>query len=133
MIKKDILLRWTQELAKVIALLLDKDPKEAMDILEEALVLQLDIDTDFVRVTKKEDLVERLLQEKGLEAPRMEFLAEILIKQGELLYANKQFVESKDKFEKALIIFDYTDSVLQIFSFERISKLSEIKKLINQI
>lgn len=132
MIKKDILLRWTQELAKVISLLLGKDPEEAMDILEEALVHQLDIDTDFISETKQEDLVE-LLQEKGLDAPRMEFLAEILLKQGQLLYANKQFVESKDKFEKALIIFDYTDSVLQIFSFERVSKLSEIKKLINQI
>ena len=36
MIRKDIVLRWTQELAKVMAKIMGKERLEALDLIEEA-------------------------------------------------------------------------------------------------
>lgn len=133
MIQKDFILRWAEELAKVLAQLLGKDPEEGIELTEKALISLLDIDTSCIKATAKDNLIETLTKEKGLNVPQLEFLAEILAKQGELLYAKEQLVETKDKFEKALIIFEYIEKEQQLFSFERVAKVNHIKETIKQL
>ena len=133
MIQKDFILRWAQELAKVIARMLGKDPKESIEIIDEVLNELLKIDTLFLKSLKAEQLIPYLIEDKGLEVPQLDFLADLLAKRGELLYEAGQLVESKDILEKALIIFDHTEKVQEVFSFERVSKLDHFRNLLNQL
>ena len=96
MIQKDFILRWAQELAKVIARMLGKDPDESIEIIDEVLIELLKIDTQNLKRLKPEEVIPFLTEEKGLEVLQMDFLAELFAKRGELLYEAGQLVESKD-------------------------------------
>lgn len=133
MIKKDIVLRWTQELAKVIARMLGETAQESVEIMDEAINELLDLDPEGLNGILIEDLLDFLIQEKKLEVPQLDFLAELLARQADLLYEAGQFVESRNKIERALAIFDFTEENQDIFSFERASKLAHYRALLQKI
>ena len=101
--------------------------------MDQAVTELLKLDMDQINGLNPDSLLIFLLEEKKLEVPQLDFLAELLAKQGELLYEAGHFVESRHKFEKALIIFDYTEKEQQTYSFEREAKLTRYRELFNQI
>ena len=68
-----------------------------------------------------------------LDADHIEVLANIFTEEGKLYYNEKQFLKSKNKFKKALKLFDFVDREKQIFSFERQATLQKINALISKI
>ena len=84
MIQRDIVLRWTKELAKVISKLMGKETREALGILEEVTLSLLKVDPEKLEKLPKEDLVLFLIEERALLVPQLEFLAELLLKKGEI-------------------------------------------------
>lgn len=133
MIKKDIVLRWTQELAKVIARMLGKTADESVVIMDEAINELLDLDPEGLNGILIEDLLDFLIRQKNLEVPQLDFLAELLARQANLLYEAGQLVESRNKLERALAIFDHTEAFQEVFSFERASKLEQYSALLLKI
>lgn len=132
MLKRDILLRWTQELAKVIARLLGKEPQEALPIMDEAYRELLKTDPETLRRTPLDQLLTYLQEEKQLNDGQLEFVAELLRREAELLYENDALVQSSDRYRRALLIFEYLDQHQEVFSFERQETIGHIRRRVGQ-
>ena len=130
MIKRDYILRWTQELAKVIARLIGKDPEEALELLDKSLEEQLQLDAKTLTAIPKDKLIDHLSDERGFDLAQQEFIAELLYLQcknlDHQLPEGQDFTSYKDKLEKALTIFEHVEKEQGIFSFERKSKMAHI-------
>lgn len=131
MIKRDYFLRWTQELAKVIARLIGKDPEDALELLDKSLEEQLQLDAKALADIPKEQLIDYLTNSRGFDLAQLEFVAEILYLQchnlQQQLPQSQDFAGQKDKLEKALTIFEHVEKEQDIFSLERQSKMSGIR------
>lgn len=133
MIKKDYIERLTQQIAMVFAKLMGKELKESLDIIDEAYNEWLKLDASFIDSLDEEELLEELLNTKGLHIHQLEFLAELLTKEGEILFNENQLSKSKDKLKKALILFRYVDNNQQLFSLERQATLVKLRNIIQKI
>ena len=132
MIRKDIVLRWTQELAKVIAKILGKETQEALNIIEEAYKELLFLDPKVFDQLPNDQILDFLIQEKQLNIEQLTFFAGLLAKEGELLHQIGEFTIARNKLEKALIIFDHIERHHELFSFDRQNTINTIKNLLNQ-
>lgn len=133
MLRRDYILRWTQELAKVIARLMGKDTREALGIMDEAYLELLKASPEELRSLPLDKLLDYLLVEKEFNAAQLEFVAGLMAREGELLYESGDFVQSQDRLARALLIFEHVEKELQVFSFERIGHLASIRQLITEI
>ena len=133
MIQKDTILRWAQELAKVMAKLLGKESGLILELIDEEIKRLLGLDPSTINGLDKPGLLLFLVEEKGFSIGQLEFLAELLAQQGNLLYEAGRLVESEVKIGQALIIFDYAEDELEVFSFERTNKIDNYRSLLQQI
>jgi len=133
MIKKDYIERLTQQIAMVFAKLMGKETKESLEIIDEAYNEWLKLDRSFVDALSEDELLEVLVNEKGLNVHQLEFLAELLNKEGEILFDENQLSKSKDKLKKSLILFHHVDNEQQLFSLERQRTLANISNIIQKI
>ena len=137
MIKRDYFLRWTQELAKVIARLIGKDPEEALELLDKSLEEQLQLDAKSLADIPKEKLIEYLSNSRGYDLAQIEFIAEALYLQCQNLHQQlpqtQDFANQKDKLEKALTIFEHVENEQGIFSLERQSKIANIHSMLKKL
>lgn len=68
-------MRWTQELAKVMALLMGKDTKEALDLIDSAMRDQIGLDPDQLERMNHKELLDYLQQKDNLNLGQIEFIA----------------------------------------------------------
>lgn len=137
MIQKDYILRWVQELAKVMARMIGKDPKETLELLDTAFDELLQLDAKSLRDIPKEKIIDYLIKERGFDIPQLEFIAELLYLQATnmeaLLAQSGDFADQRDKLEKALIIFEHVENNQDIFSLERQDKLAKIRSTLKEL
>lgn len=133
MIQRDYVQRMIEALSKVLGALMGLKPPEGIDLIQEASRDHLNIEGDWLDNLPKETLIKTLQKEKGLHVGQLEFLAELLAKEGALHFEMEAFSKAKNKLEKALILFDFVDKEWQIFSFERQSTVLKIKTLLREI
>lgn len=137
MIQKDYILRWVQELAKVMARMIGKDPKETLELLDTAFDELLQLDAKSLRDIPKEKIIDYLIKERGFDIPQLEFIAELLYLQATnmeaLLAQPVDFADQRDKLEKALIIFEHVENNQDIFSLERQNKLAKIRSTLKEL
>lgn len=133
MIQKDVILRLTEEIGRLVAAITGKNIPEALEYIDEAYDEWVALSSSDIGGIPAEKLLDLLVKEKGIAINRIELLAELLTKEGELFYKSEQFVKSKDRLEKALLLFDYVDKEQQIFSFEKMQTLQNIKKILADI
>ena len=85
----------------------------------------------------KEKLLDFLINERGFDLPQVEFIAELLFLQATNLKAlqaeSGDFANRKDKLEKALFIFEHVESMQDIFSLERQSKIARIRSALKEL
>lgn len=133
MLKRDIVLRWTQELAKVIARLSGLDIGEAMPVLEEAYRVLLKVEPERLRELPPEQVLSLLTEEKALNLGQLEFLAELLAREGTLLYESGALVQSRDRLAKALLIFGRVETEQEVFSFERQERMAGLRRQLGEM
>lgn len=137
MIKRDYILRWVQELSKVMAKMIGKDSKETLELLDNTFDELLQLDAKALRDTPKDKLIDYLVNERDFDLAQLEFIAELLLLQaskiGDLQSPTADFTNRRDKLEKALIIFEHVESMQDIFSLERQSKKIKIRKALAEL
>ncbi|GJM33083.1 MAG: hypothetical protein DHS20C18_20840 [Saprospiraceae bacterium] len=133
MIKRDHLLRWTQELAKVIARLMGKETLEALDIIDDIYDGVLEFSPSELDRIPPETWWTYLTIKKSFHEGQLDFLAELLYRQGTLLHKSSQLVESKARLQQALHIFERLDKEQAVFSFERQQQLVDIRKQLEDL
>ena len=130
MIKRDIVLRWTQELAKVISKLLGKETEEALEIIDDALVDQLELDpSQLARMTQKE-LLNYLANDKQLSLPQIEFVGNLFYERAMQMQETKDIHEWNPYFAKAYTLLDHVQNNADTYSLDRQQKLKTIQQFL---
>lgn len=133
MIQKDYILRWAEEVAKVIARMIGKDTDTALKILDEAYQHYLKMDRAFLDSLPPEEFLHILTEKHQLHVNHLELLGELLAEEGRLLYEGGRLVESKNQIQKALLIFEYLDDHQGVYSFERVKKIGDLHRILAAI
>lgn len=133
MIQRDYIQRMIEQLAKVVAKLMGKDPKQSIEILSKNYDEWLGFRPDYISSIPEEDLLYVLVNKNNLNINQLEFLAELLAKEGEQYLKTQEFSIAKDKLNKSLTIFDFVDAKQELFSMERMNTISNIKSALNSI
>jgi hypothetical protein len=133
MIEKDYVKRMIEALSKVLGEVIGLDPPAGLIHIDEAFQDYLKIEGNWLDDLLDENLLETLRDEKRLNIGQLEFLAELLAKQGILCYEMNNFSKAKSKLNKALIIFDFVEKEQALYSFERQTTLLKISNLLREI
>lgn len=133
MIEKDYVKRMIEALSKVLGEVIGLDPPAGLIHIDEAFQDYLKIEGNWLDDLLDENLLETLRDEKRLNIGQLEFLAELLAKQGILCYEMNNFSKAKSKLNKALIIFDFVEKEQALYSFERQTTLLKISNLLSEI
>ncbi|MEZ4992046.1 MAG: hypothetical protein R2824_16610 [Saprospiraceae bacterium] len=127
MIKRDYILRWTKELAKVIARLLGKDPDLQLEIIREVYSDLLELEPDTLDPLPLEEIIPYLTRQKAYNEGQLEFLAEILFREGNLHLDQSQIHTGRRRLQEALLIFEFLDARQDIYSLERQHQMDAIR------
>ena len=127
MIQKDIVLRLIQDISRFLAKAMGYDGEPALEYFYEVYSEDLKLDAEFLATLTPENILAKLTEEKGFNVYQLEFVAEILTKEGLVLNDLNRTEESTDKLEKALIIFNFVEEELQLFSLERRLTIQQVK------
>lgn len=125
-------MRWTQELAKVMARLLGKEPDLQLEIIANSYEELLELDLGLLDQLLPEALLPYLLEEKQYNEGQLEFLAEMLYQHGRLLMESTQFSTGRRRLQYALLIFEFLDARQDVFSFERQGRMQDIRQAIDK-
>ena len=137
MFQKDFIMRMIEMMGELIAALLGLIKKgnlqEAAEALENAYHDFLKEDAAFFYAIPKEKLTEKLLQEHHYTRGHLEILSELFYAEAELLYAKDKKEESLVFYEKSLILKEFVLKESKTFSFEKQSRLEEIRGKIENL
>ena len=131
MIQRDYILRWAQELAKVLAILLGKDPGPGIIILEESYNELLHFNSkelDAIAPTKWMDF---LLLERQFNEGQLDFLAHLLARDADYRYLQRDAERCRLKAKQTLTIFDHLDMSQATFSLERQQIMDRMTRILN--
>lgn len=130
MIKRDFILRWAQELAKVLATLLGKEPSLSLEILDEAYVDLLGFDPTLLNDIPEGEWMDYLTLDRQLNEGQLDFLAQLLAKEAEYRFLQQDMLFSRLKCQQALCIFEYLEITQGIFSFERQEVMGKLQRIL---
>ena len=124
MMRKDYILRYFDELAKVLAVVLqlknDLKPKEAESKINDFANSHLEIDLDKIATIKPEDIVNYLLTEKNFTLDHFKLLED-------LLYHKYLLNKSNENLKNCTLeVFNYLTKVDKDYSFNRINRTREL-------
>lgn len=132
MVQRDYIQRMIDALSKVVAQLMGMKPPKGLDILQEAYQEHLKIEGDWLDGLAEEDLVEVLQKEKNLNVHQLEFLAELLAREGLLHLEMENPERAYSKWRKARILFDFVEMESDEYSFERRAMMAKIKNWLDE-
>ena len=124
MIRKDYILRYFDELAKVLAVVLqlknDLKPLEAESQVNDFASNHLGIDLDEITKTESSFLIDYLIQKKSFTMDHFKLLEDLLYHKYLLNTSN---IELK---KCTLLIFNYLTEIDTDFSFNRMNRINEL-------
>ena len=124
MIRKDYILRYFDELAKVLAVVLqlknDLKPLEAESLVNDFASSHLGIDLDEITKTESSLLIDYLIQKKSFTLDHFKLLEDLLYHKYLLNTSN---IELK---KCTLVIFNYLTEIDTDFSFNRMNRINEL-------
>ena len=133
MFQRDYILRLVEQMAQLVAKLIGLDPEKALEVIDENFTEWLGFGADYIDDIPADQLLDVLINKNNLNVNQLEFLAELLGKQGLAYIEMQQNLTAKDKLNKSLIIFDFVDEQQGLFSLERMNTLSSLKKHLKNI
>jgi hypothetical protein len=124
LIRKDYILRYFDELAKVLAVVLqlknDLKPLEAESQVNDFASSHLGIDLDEITKTESSLLIDYLIQKKSFTLDHFKLLEDLLYHKYLLNTSN---IELK---KCTLVIFNYLTEIDTDFSFNRMNRINEL-------
>lgn len=137
MYQKDFMLRMIEMFADFIAgifgLLKKGEFEQASQAIDNAYYTFLKEDAFFFRSIPKAKLTDDFLNTHNYTNGHLEILAGLFSAEAELRYAKGNTTESLEFYEKALILFAFTDQESETFSSEKQSKMAYIKERITDL
>lgn len=127
MINRDIVLRWTQELAKVISKLLGKETEEALEIIDDALADQLELNPSQLAQMTQKELINYLVNDRQLSLPQIEFVGNLFYERAMQMRTTKELYEWNPYFAKAYILLNHVQNNADTYSLDRQQKLKTIQ------
>ena len=137
MYQRDFILRMIEMLGELVAGILSmikkRDFPQAKEALENAYYEFLKQDASFFKGIKKSELTELLIKEHNYTNGHLEILAELLYAEAELAFAQGNYVESIEFYEKSLFLFLFIDNESKVFSLDKQNKIATIKNKLQEL
>ena len=137
MIRKDYILRMIEMLAELIAgimgLIKKGEFKKASKAIDNAYFQLLSEEAAFFQNIPNDQLTDTLLNKHNYEDGHLEVLSELFRAQAELFYAQGQYNESREYYQKALTLLDFVTKNSATFSFDKEMKVDELKNKIDML
>lgn len=130
MIKRDYILRWTQELAQVLARLMGKKPELQLHIIRETYHELLSLDLATMEALQPDELIPYLTEQLEYNDGQLEFLAEMLYREGKIQLEQAQILSGRRRLQEALLIFEFLDAKQDVFSLERQQQMETIRSIL---
>lgn len=136
MYQRDYILKMIEMMGQMLAaffgLIKRKQLDEAADTIDDMFNNLLKEDAAFFHTIKKEELTAKLLEEHNYTNSHLEVLAELFYAEATLRKAQKKRDMSMECFEKALMLFEYIEKELKVFSMDRQDKIGSIRKELSE-
>jgi tetratricopeptide (TPR) repeat protein len=137
MYQKDFILRMIERFADFIAgifgLLKKGEFDQASQAIDNAYYNFLKEDAFFFRIIPKEKLTYDLISKHNYTNGHLEILAGLFYAEAELRFAKGNITESIEFYEKALLLYEFTERESQIFSTGKQLKMTDIKIQISKL
>lgn len=134
MVQRDYIQRMIEQISKMIALLMGmKVPEDKITIINEAYEEWLKTNPDYLRKLTSDNIVEVLTRGKGYTVEQLEFLAELMVEEAKAEAEMGNQVIAAGLFRKSLALFDYVNQEQQLFSIDRMKKITDIEKRLKEI
>lgn len=127
MIQKDYIQRMIDALSKVLGQIMGLKPPKGLELIQEAYQQHLRLEGDILEGLSKDELLKFLLEKKELNIHQIEFLGELMAKEGALHLALEESEKGVSKLQNALHLLEYVNLHSGLFSFERQQVIGEIK------
>lgn len=132
MYRRDYIQRLLEELARSIhrSLGLRKEGRtdEALEQIREAYPSYFKIDAERIAYVEPEDLLTIFSGEFALKNEQVEALAMVLQAEGEVLSAKSDAVEARDRFQKALLLYEFLEQHdTRTFSVQRKNNIAGLR------
>ncbi len=127
MIKQDLIERMSKELAKVLAELLGFDTSQKLEYINEYLN-SLDLDPVDLLDLHPEDLLEELIDREDLQVSHLELVANLIHQKAKVYYEQDFDAFGHNMMKKAILVLEYVDEELGIFSMERRELIDSMKR-----
>jgi hypothetical protein len=134
--QKDYLMRYIEQLGKVLAYLLGfrekGDSKGGLEVIDEALKDMTRMDSAEINAIPEERLVKELCTERKLLPQQVKVIAELLFREGEFLETGKDPEQVLKRYRKSLLLLQYMDEVEKTYSLERIQRIRLLEDRIKE-
>jgi hypothetical protein len=137
MYQRDYILRMIDMIGQLIAAIMGKIKSGEYETASEQLGnLYYDVlkeDASFFRSLPEKEITDKLLQDHNYTNGHLEILAELFNAEAELSMAKGDKKAAIEYSRKSLLIFEFIDSEMKIYSLERINKIESIRKRIDTL
>jgi len=127
MIKQDLIERMSKELAKVIGELLGLDTSQKLEYINEYLNT-LSLDPMTLLDAHPEELLEELIEREDLQVSHLELVANLIHQKANVYYDQDFDAFGHNMMKKAILILEYVDSEMEVFSVERRELIDSMKR-----
>jgi hypothetical protein len=134
--QKDYLMRYIEQLGKVLAYLLGfrekGDVRGGMEVIDEALKDMTRMDSAGINAIPEDRLVEELCAERKLLPEQIKFIAELLFHEGEFLEMESDQTEARKRYRKSLLLLKHINQTEKTYSFERMQRMQLLGEKIKE-
>jgi len=118
MIKQDLIERMSKELAKVIAELLGFDTTQKIEYINEYFST-LGLDPMNILDVDPDELMDELVERDDLQLSQLELVGNLIHQKAKVYYEQDFDAFGHNMMKKAIIILEYVDEEMGIYSIER--------------
>lgn len=131
--QKDFILREIEKIGSLISYLLGKfiasktieEQQNTEELINNELKEQYGHDLEYILDVDKKEFSNEFSKNKGFNYENIELLADLLFTLG-----NNEKSKNSKYLNKALDLYNYIDTSSKTFSFERVSKINNLKSII---
>jgi len=134
--QKDYLMRYIEQLGKVLAYLLGfrekGDSKGGMEVIDESLKDMCKMDSAEINAIPEKLLVEELCHRRKLMLDQIKFIAELLFQEGEFMEMGNRSREAITRYRKSILLLRHIDTVEKTYSLERMQRIEFLESRIKE-
>jgi len=127
MIKQDLIERMSKELAKVIAELLGFDTTQKIEYINEYFV-SLGLDPMSILDKDPDELMDELEERDNLQLSHLELVGNLIHQKAKAYYEQDYDAFGHNLMKKAILILEYVDQEMGIYSIERRELLDSMNR-----